>query len=280
MPLNNLSLHFLEKHPRESAKALQDFPAAELAEYFSALPDPVTANILACFIPADAIACLAKMEVSRAGRILEQMGVDVAARLLRSMQQEMQAGLIAAVSPGYAHRLKSVLRYPNGTVGQYMSPNIFVVSQDMHASEIFSAARNATSELQGEIFIVDDKQHLVGLIDIKTLISADPREEVQHLMISPEPAINARTNIDYVKEHPAWQDREALPVIDHNYMFVGVLKRKVMNEVLKITVDQDKEQTDLPGMLMTVVEMFWEIYAGLITPKYDVERQGRENDNR
>jgi len=280
MPLNNLSLHFLEKHPRESAKALQGFAAEELAGYLSEIPEHVAANILSCLVTPEAVTCLVNMEVVKAGGILERMGTDAAARLLRSMQEKERARMINCVTPGYAYRLKSVLRYPSGTVGQYMSPNIFVVSENMLAGEVLDAARNATSELQSEIFIVNDKQHIAGMLDVRTLIAGNPAEEIRQLMVPPEFVLNARTNIAYIKDHPAWQRSTALPVIDHKNVFVGVLKKEVIDEILNKDYGLSQQETGFLENLMIVMETLWEIYAGLINPGYESERKGESNGNR
>lgn len=280
MAINNLSQHFLQSHPRESAKVLQDFPADDLVSYLNETPDTVVANIIRYFLPGTAIACLIGMEVSRAAAILEKLGIDNAARLLRNMKTSHRQRLLDASSSAYAYRLRSVLRYPNGTVGQYMSPNIFIASEDMVASQIFEAARAASSELQGDIFIVNDRQHLTGIVDIKSLVFADPQTEVNKIMKIPDVVFNARANLKYVQDNPKWKFKEALPVVDHNNVFVGILKRTVMQDAVDSEHGQADEDESFMETMMEVVELFWDICTGLLIPKSDTNTAGRSDDRR
>jgi len=280
MKTTNLSEHFLQTHPRESAKVLEDFPADELAEYLQHLPNSTITGILRYFLPEHAIACLVRMEASQSAQILELMGVDAAARLLRNMHNIQRQNLLNALSTGFAYRLKTILRYPNGTVGQYMSPNIFMVRDDMLPAEIFDAARNATSELLGDIFIVNDIQHLVGIIDIKSLVFADQASEVKKIMRRPDVVLNARANLDYIKDNPKWQYCEALPVVDHNNVLVGILKRSVMQEAVTGHEGHNKEDEGIVETVMDVAELFWDLCIGLIVPKVDASREGLKDDRK
>ncbi len=278
MTINNLSRHFLEERPRESAKVLENFASDELVLFLEMHPDDLIANVVRYFMPGSAVACLMGMQVKKAAGILEQLGVDTAARLLRRMRSKDQLTLLNAVSGNYANRLKSILRYPAGTVGQHMSPNIFIASETMLVSDVFSAARHATSELQGDIYIVTDAQHLVGLVDVKNLVFADPGREVNEIMRIPDVVLNARTNLDYVKDHPKWRFKEALPVVDHNNMFVGVLKRSVMFEALSGDQNPNRSEETFMDTVMEVAGLFWDICTDIVLPKSETRPEGRKDE--
>ncbi len=276
--INNLSRHFLQEHPRESAKVLENFPANELVGYFATHPDDMVATVLRYFLPGSAVACLLGMESRRAADILEQLGMDTAARLLRRMKGHDQVTLLNALSASYAYRLRAVLRYPAGTVGQYMSPNIFSAAETMISSEIIGAARLTTSELQGDIFIIGEAQKLVGLIDVKQLVFADPTVEASKLMRQPDVVLNARSNIDYVKDNPKWRFKEILPVVDHNNVFVGVLKRSVMFEALAGDNNPDRVEETFMDTVMEVADLFWDICINIVMPKSDMRQEDRKNE--
>ena len=280
MMINNLSQHFLEEHPRESAKVLEGFAPDELSHYFETHPDNLIANVLRYFMPGAAVACLLGMEVRRAGGVLEQLGIDAAARLLRRMKSTDQITMLNAVTGSYSYRLKSILRYPADTVGQHMSPNVFTASESMLAKEVISMARTTSSELQGDIFLVNDNQHLVGMIDVKNLVFADPDIAVNMIMRIPDVVLNARTNLDYVKEHPKWRFKDALPVVDHKNVFAGVLKRAVMFEAL--SGDQNPDRTDETFMdtVMEVADLFWEICTNIVLPKTETRAEGSQDDQK
>jgi magnesium transporter len=280
MTINNLSRHFLQEHPRESAKVLENFPADELVPYFAIHEDDLVANVLRYFLPGSAVGCLLDMEPQRAAEILEQLGVDTAARLLRRMNVRDQATLLGAVSAGFAYRLRTILRYPAGTVGQYMSPNVFTAADTMLASDLIKSARTTTTELQGDIFITGDAQRLVGLIDVKNLVLADPTVEVSKLMHIPDLVLNARTNLDYVKDHPKWRFKEILPVVDHNNVFVGVLKRSIMFDALAGDQNLERVEETFMDTVMQVADLFWDICTDIVLPKSDNRPEERTHERK
>lgn len=278
MTINNLSRHFLEEHPRESAKVLENFASDELVDFLEKYSDETVASLIRYLMPATAVACLSGMKCAKAATILEQLGVDNAARLLRRMKNKDQLALLGSVSGSYAMRLKSILRYPAGTVGQHMSPNVFFAAENMLASDVFSAARHATSEMQGDIFIINDAQHLVGLVDVKNLVFADQGLEINEIMRIPDAVLNARTNLEYVKDHPKWRFKEALPVVDHNNIFVGVLKRSVMFEALSGDQNLSRSEETFMDTVMEVADLFWDICTNIVLPKSDNRTEGRKDE--
>jgi len=280
MTINNLSEYFLQEHPRESAQVLEHFPSDILVRYFEVLPVAVVANLIRYFLPSQAVACLGGMEIGRAASVIEQLGTDSSARLLRRMKGRDQVTLLNAVSSGYAQRLRSVLRYPLGTVGQHMSPNIFIALASMLASEAINAARSASSELHGDIFIVDNDQRLVGVIDVKNLVFASPEIEVNKIMNIPDMVLNARTNLDSVKDHPKWQFKEALPVVDHKNIFVGILKRSVMFDALSTDQNQNRRDDNVMDTMMEVADLFWDICTNIVLPQTETRAEGRQDDRK
>ena len=277
MIINNLSRHFLEERPRESAKVLEHFASDELAVFLEKHPDELVASVVRYLMPGSAVACLLGMDVKKSAGLLEHLGVDTAARFLRRMNSKEQLVLLNEVSGGYANRLKSILRYPAGTVGQYMSPNIFIASETMLASEVISAARNTSSELQGDIYIVTDAQTLAGLVDVKNLIFTNQELKISEVMKIPDAVLNARTNLDYVKDHPKWRFKEALPVLDHNNIFVGALKRSVMFEALSGDQNLGRSEETFMDTVMEVADLFWDICTDIVLPKSETRPEGRKD---
>lgn len=276
--INNLSRHFLQEHPRESAKVLENFSADELANYFAQHDDDLVANVLRYFLPASAVNSLLGLDMKRAANILEQLGTDTAARLLRRMKAHDQVTMLSSLSAGFAYRLRSILRYPAGTVGQYMSPDVFTTADTMLVSDVIAAARHASSEIQGDIFILGESHRLVGLVDIKHLMFAESHVDIARLLRIPDVVLNARTNLAYVKDNPKWRFKEALPVVDHNNVFTGVLKRSIMFEALAGDHNPDRPEETFMDTVMQVADLFWDICTDIVLPKSEERPQGRKHD--
>jgi predicted transcriptional regulator len=72
--------------------------------------------------------------------------------------------------------------------------------------------------------VIDDQQILVGVVNLRELLSADPTTPVAALLTEKPERLHARDPVDRVLVHPAWHRVHALPVVDERDRFVGALR--------------------------------------------------------
>jgi predicted transcriptional regulator len=118
----------------------------------------------------------------------------------------------------------------------------------------------------------------VGVVDVKSLVLASADEEVQQIMKIPDTVLNVRTNLEYVKDNPRWRFKEVLPVVDQKNVFVGVLKRSVLNEVLSGSQLQQDDGIDLMETVIDVADLFWEVCFSFIQQNTESSPRGNVHD--
>ena len=148
MNIESLSLHFLRDHPRDAARTLEKFEVDALSAYLAQLPVKSAAGVVQYIVPTIASVCLESMPHERAAAIIMHLDIERAAALLRRIQEVNREKLIRATSTIFANMVRLVMRYPEGTIGQVMDPDIFTVHQDMRVTEVITAVRNAEKQLQ------------------------------------------------------------------------------------------------------------------------------------
>jgi Mg/Co/Ni transporter MgtE len=278
MAINYLSRYFVEQHPRESARILEKYSIDLLMKYLEELPDNDVANLVRYLSPDHAVSCLVALPVGRSAKILEHIGVDGAGRLLSRMKLNVQNTILSSMPSAVSRRLKLVLRYPIGTIGHYMSPDIYIANVDMLIGEIVVSAKSAGSELLDDIFIVDEQQVLVGVVAVKNLVFADADDEVKQIMNIPGTVLNVRTNLEYIKNHPRWRFKETLPVVDQKNVFVGVLRRSTLREVLSGQQAQERNDSGIMETVVDVADLFWEVCFSFIYPQSDTNKKADIHD--
>jgi predicted transcriptional regulator len=92
--------------------------------------------------------------------------------------------------------------------------------------------------------------------------------------------LNARANLDYVKDHPKWQFKDALPVVDHRNIFVGILKRSVLFEAVATEQPQSRKGEDIMDTVMDVADLFWGMCTNIVLPKSETGAEGRQDDRK
>jgi len=277
MNVNSISLHFLEEHPKDAARTLEQFDPASLAEYMASVPAKTAANVIKYIVPSISTECLKLMAIDKSSQIIMHLGVERASLLLRRMTGGIRDQFIHAMSPVFSNMTRLVLRYPEGTVGQVMNPNIFSVHQNMTVNEVINVIRNLNQLWHNEIFITDDKQQLAGVVEVRQLLITDGNQSMKMIMKSPGESIPARTRLESVKNKPEWHYRENFPVIDHMGVFIGVLSRTSVHEVMADT-QAISEQEELTGTAMAIAELFWDACADMLTPDYDNSKKDHQDE--
>ena len=275
MTVELLSLHFLKHHPKDAARVLERFDSEQLAEYFNQQPAVTIAKIFRFMTPAKTVSCLVLMDVNIAAKILEDFSIERSSTLLRRMQPDIRLKIIRAMATLYANMIKLVIRFPEDTVGRFISPNVYTVLDTMYVKDILSNVKDSVEQVRSEIFVVNDKQRLVGLVYIKDLLVADSNIPIKKIMRSAPQALSARSRLAHVQHNTEWKYNELLPVIDTNGLFIGVLKRGVMLDALSRAKDSSQQQDDIATAALEMADLFWNTCTDLLLP--EVEQKTTES---
>src|SRR5439155_14882065 len=119
-------------------------------------------------------------------------------------------------------------QYPPDTAGGIMSTEVTALSQDHTVEQAISELRrlNETLEQMFYVYVVDDKQHLVGVLSMRDLILARPERRIRDIM---------RRNVVAV---PATMDQEEVARLMRKYRYLAVPVTDAKNRLMGlITVD-------------------------------------------
>jgi magnesium transporter len=277
MNMNTISLHFLQEHPKDAARTLEQFDPASLAGYLESVPAKTAASVIKYMVPSIATECLKLMALEKSAQIVMQLGVERGSLLLRRMKDSVRDQFIHAMSPVFSNMTRLVLRYPEGTVGQVMNPNVFSVHQNLTVNEVINVIKNSAQLWHNEIFITDDRQQLAGIVDVRQLLTSEGNQSMKLIMKPPGESIPARASLDSVKNKPEWQYMENFPVIDHMGIFIGVLNRAAVHEAMSSNELPDRQE-DFTGTAMAVAELFWDVCADLLAPSQENSNKGHQDE--
>ncbi len=272
-----LSLYMMSQHPRDAARTLQQFDPKELAVFLDKYSISVTAIIFKHMVPSIAVETLKAMDLEKSAKIIMQLGVERGTLLLRRMSVGIKQEFISRMSPVYANMAKLVLRYPDGTVGHAMNPNVITISNDLTTGQVAVIARNSADILMNEIYVTNSDQHLVGVIHAKDILISASDQSIKNLIHKTEHTVSARSNLNSVKSLPNWQFQESFPVIDHHRVFVGVLYRSTLIESGGLA-DMNQDADSLTGTALAVAEIFWDACSNIIVPEHQNSNKSTTGD--
>jgi magnesium transporter len=185
--------------------------------------------------------------------IVETVEGDQIAPLIAEMPPDDRVDLLARVEPEVVEHLmpliptderRDILRlsaYPEGTAGAEMTTEFARLSEGLSAEEAISIIRRKAEELETiyYLYVVDEEDHLRGLISFRELLTAKPAANVDELMERDIVTVNATDDREEVADKVERYDLVAIPVVDDEYRLVGIITHDDVIDVVREEAAED-----------------------------------------
>ena len=258
-----LAARFAADHPEEAAAALEQLSFADAAALFADLDAPDAAQLVARISAALAVDCLKTMPDRLVASLLGELPLDLAARILMRAAQETRRLWLAELPAERAEFLRRKLRYPPGTAGALVDPLVLALPEDLGVAEAQKHLRRSAERAYLYLYVVDREQRLVGALDLRELLQADPRESLASVMHRDVERIAAHADLAAVAGHAAWHDVDALPVVDGAGVFFGVIRHRTMRQLSAAGVGE--EARPVMQTLVSLGELYWTGLSAFLT---------------
>jgi CBS domain-containing protein/uncharacterized protein YrrD len=229
-------------HPADLAEIAADLPTGEQVELMSSLEDEVVADAIEEMDPDMQVRMLEAMGPDRAIRVLEEMSPDDAADLLQDMTPAQAHGLLSRMDPEEAREVQKLLGYEEESAGGLMTTDLFTARAHETTRQLIARLRAETDEdheQANSIYVVDDEEHLRGVVSPWDLLVADPDVDIETLMDDDPISVQAGADQDEVVDSIAKYNLYALPVVDEEEHLLGVI---TMDDVIDIVNPKASER--------------------------------------
>lgn len=242
----------LEKDDFTTAiQMLEALKAADQAEIFSELEDSEKRVLLPEMNPATSAGLLEELEDEEAAalvsgltsekaiRIVDEMEPDEAADLLGDIDDEQAEAILAGIENPEV--IRPLLMHPDNSAGGLMTSEFLALRERMTAGDSIRALREWGPENDDiyYLFVVNQRNHLVGVVGLRQLITADPNQTVESLMDPHVVSVTAGTDQEECARLISKYDLLALPVVDSNRKLLGVITIDDMIDVLEEESTED-----------------------------------------
>jgi len=174
----------LELHPSDVADLLEDLDDDERLAFLRALPAEIASEALTEMAEAEeAGELLAAMEPSQGAALLHELADDDAADLIGELDDEEADLILAALPQDEAGDLRGLLLYDEETAGGLMTTELVAVPGTLTSTEAIQEVRRRGREVEDfyTVWVVDEKNRLLGAVQLDDLILADTEEKVSEL---------------------------------------------------------------------------------------------------
>jgi magnesium transporter len=240
--LDAVTKGYIALRPAAAARTLMRLHIREIKAVFEAMPRPLAANVLEHMAPDSAGRCLEQLTTATSGEILARMPVLAAAAVLRLMQRDRVKELLAVMPRAPAARLRLRLRYSETVIGAFVDAEVVTFAPDHRVGDALRLFRRAGERTGQTIYVLDERSHLAGVVDLSDLLGHRDRNMIQRVMRPASIVLNARA---------------ALRTVNREGVFQGVLRRsKVMQGEQDLLTDV-AEHTELDTTRRALADIFW-----------------------
>lgn len=195
------------------------------------------------------------IDKSAFSNLFSNMYSDVRADFYQELNKEEQIELLPYLEKGVREDVIILSAYPPETAGGIMNTDFATIYINMTVVQAIAKIRKdaPSQKMIYYIYVVDEKMQMLGLVTLKDLIMADPKEKVSELL--QEFFVYAEVNEDResVAQKIEKYDLVAIPVLNSLKQLVGIVSHEEAIDVIRAEQTEDMEK--FMGIVPSVDEL-------------------------
>ena len=185
---------------------------------------------------------LKALSVKEIADAFEELDSDDAADILGELSEKRKEEVISEISDNnLADDLKELLSYKEDSAGGLMAKELVLANENWSITkclkEIKKQGENVTRV--HSIYVVDDKQKLIGRLSLKDLIISPAKNLIKDIYIPKVDSVNVYEDGEEVAKIMSKYDLEAIPVVDNKKKLVGRITIDDIVDFIKEEAEED-----------------------------------------
>lgn len=230
-------------HPVRTAEFMEGLTAEEAWQVLQHADLPTRAEIFNFFDRDKQLEILEKADRRRLGLLIAELPSDDRVDLLKGADQQLVAELLPLVPPKARRDILRLLSYPEGTAGAVMTSDFAKLPASLNVRQAIEELTRQAQDLETiyYIYIVDDDDHLIGLVSARQLISTlvRPNTRMDELMERNLVTVNVNDDQETMAAKVARFDLLAIPVVDEEHHLLGIITHDDVIDVVREEATED-----------------------------------------
>jgi magnesium transporter len=287
--LAQLKTYIKEEDTYQLTQFLDELYPADIAELMWELDDDEVKVVIPC-LPLEKIAfsiqeldfssrrlLLKFLEPEQLKVIINNMYADDLVDLLGSISIGQSKQLLNLMRRGEARQIQNLLGYDEESAGGIMTTEYIAIRQNLTAEQALKKIREVASEAEMiyYIYLVDEKQTLVGVLSMRELITAEPESQLKKVMHQQIISAQVGEDQEEVAQLIAKYDLLSIPVVNNRGQLLGIITVDDIIDVIEAETTEDiyklagtteiEAGRNLPDILSEVVKRIPWLFVLLFT---------------
>jgi magnesium transporter len=255
-------------HPARTAEFMEGLSAAETWQVLQHADPETREEIFSYFDPDKQLEILETQDRTEMAGLVSELASDDRVDLLHEADDGLVAELLPLLSAEDRRDILRLRSYPEGVAGAVMTSDIAKLGENLLVREALNELARQAEELETVyyLYVVDDTDHLRGVVSTRQLLSAisKPETRLRDLMETDMAVVNVMDDQEEVATKVAKFDLLAIPVVDDEFRLLGIITH---DDVMDVMRDEATEDAHLSAGVQPLDESY------LKTPIFTLSRK-------
>ncbi len=236
---------YFEQDIQSAARSLEMMTEDEAARVLENLPASLAVKALQNLQVSYAAALLENAEPDLFEEILTALEPQHAATVFMHLPQEAREKLLERLPKKLRLQVQDLLTYPEDSMGRLMTTKFLSFHKNVTVQQAVERIRSLAKKNfpKSYAYVIDDGDHLVGVVNMHDLMLALPEQTLESLMRKDVFAIHCFVSREDAADEMSKRRYFAVPVVDGQNRILGIIKAEQLIQGI-----QDEATEDLQKM--------------------------------
>jgi magnesium transporter len=242
-------------HAADVATALRELPLPEQVHLFRLLAPQPAGHVLSELDDATRTELMRALDEVEVSRILDRMPSDHVVEVVEELPRAEADKLLELMQEEKSEQVHELLEYGEKTAGRLMSTGFIAVHENATVMQAMEHIRKAaTGDNAFYLYVVDEHDHLVGLVPLHRLLAAEPGTSVRGIRSENVESVTVDTDQEEVTRLARRSNLVEVPVVDGNRRLVGAISAGHLIDVIDEEATEDIQRLGGVGGDETVLD--------------------------
>jgi magnesium transporter len=229
-----------DAHAADVSSVMRELPLGDRVRIFRLLSPEHAGGVLSELGDQTLLDLVGALDEHEVSRILDHMPSDHVVEVVEDLPREQAEKILDLMEEEKSEEVHELLEYGEGTAGRLMSTTLVAVHEGLTVAQAIEHIRkSASGDDAFYLYVVDDHEHLVGLVPLHRLLTADPATPVRLIRDEDVESVSVDTDQEEVARLVQRYNLREVPVVDGSHRLLGTISVDNVIDVIREEATED-----------------------------------------